>query len=49
MGQTTAFGELLGGMAMGAIAQGTSVRLVLGIAAGLWFLSVGLATRGIAR
>ena len=49
MGQTTAFGELLGGMAMGAIAQATSVRLVLGIAAGLWFLSAGLATRGIAR
>lgn len=49
MGQTTAMGELMGGMALGALAEATSVRLVLAIAAGLWFVSAGLATRGIAR
>jgi len=47
MGQIAAVGELAGGMALGALAQVTSVRLVLGLAAGLWFVSAGLATRGI--
>lgn len=47
MGQVTAMGELAGGMALGALAQATSVRLVLAIAAGLWFGAAGLATRGI--
>ena len=46
MGQATAMGELVGGMALGALAQVTSIRLVLAIAAGLWFLAAGLATRG---
>ena len=47
MGQVTAMGELVGGMALGALAQATSVRLVLAIAAVLWFTAAGLATRGI--
>ena len=47
MGQVTAMGELVGGMALGALAQATSVRLVLAIAAVLWFIAAGLATRGI--
>ncbi len=46
MGQVTAMGELVGGMALGALAQATSIRLVLAIAAVLWFLAAGLATRG---
>ena len=46
MGQVTAIGELVGGMALGALAQATSIRLVLAIAAVLWFLAAGLATRG---
>jgi len=49
MGQVTAIGELVGGMALGALAQATSVRLVLAIAAVLWFGAAGLATRGIQR
>ena len=49
MGQVTAIGELVGGMALGALAQVTSVRLVLAIAAVLWFGAAGLATRGIQR
>ncbi len=49
MGQATAMGELVGGMALGALAQVTSIRLVLAIAAGLWFLAAGLATRGYQR
>ena len=47
MGQVTAMGELAGGLALGALAQATSVRLVLAIAAVLWFVAAGLATRGI--
>ena len=47
MGQVTAIGELAGGMALGVLAQATSVRLVLAIAAVLWFAAAGLATRGI--
>ena len=35
--------------ALGALAQATSVRLVLAIAAVLWFSAAGLATRGIQR
>ncbi len=46
MGQVTAMGELVGGMALGALAQATSIRPVLAIAAVLWFLAAGLATRG---
>ena len=49
MGQTTALGELTGGLALGALAQATSIRLVLVIAACLWALSALLATRGIER
>ena len=49
MGQVTAMGELVGGMALGALAQATSIRLVLAIAAVLWFLAAGLATRGYQR
>ena len=49
MGQTTAFGELTGGLLLGALAQATSIRLVLFIAAGLWGLSALLATRGIEK
>lgn len=49
MGQVTAMGELAGGLALGVLAQATSVRLVLAIAAVLWFLAAGLATRGIQR
>ncbi|MEM9200749.1 MAG: MFS transporter [Actinomycetota bacterium] len=47
MGQTTALGELTGGLALGALAQVTSIRLVLCISAGLWAVSALLATRGI--
>ena len=47
MGQVTAMGELAGGLALGVLAQATSVRLVLAIAAVLWFVAAGLATRGI--
>lgn len=47
MGQVTAVGQLAGGLALGAVAQATSVRLVLAIAAVLWFVAAGLATRGI--
>ena len=49
MGQTTAMGELVGGIALGALAQATSIRLVLFIAAGLWAISALMATRGIER
>lgn len=49
MGQVTAMGELIGGIALGALAQATSVRLVLAVAAALWFVAAGLATRGIRR
>ena len=49
MGQVTAMGELVGGMALGALAQATSIRLVLAIAAVLWFFAAGLATRGYQR
>lgn len=49
MGQTTALAELTGGLALGALAQATSIRLVLVIAASLWAVSALLATRGIDR
>lgn len=49
MGQTTALGELTGGLALGAIAQATSIRVALVIAAALWALSALLATGGIER
>ena len=49
MGQTTAIGELAGGLTLAAIAEATSIRVVLFIAAGLWFCSAALATRGIDR
>lgn len=49
MGQTTAMGELTGGLALGALAQATSIRLVLFLAAGLWALAALMATRGIDR
>ncbi len=47
MGQTTAIGELVGGMALGTIAEFTSIRFVLILAASLWVLSSLLATRGV--
>ena len=49
MGQTTALGELVGGLALGVLAQATSIRLAVFIAAGLWAISALLATRGIER
>ncbi|MEM9467811.1 MAG: MFS transporter, partial [Actinomycetota bacterium] len=49
MGQTTALGELTGGLALGALAQATSIRLAVFVAAGLWALSALMATRGIER
>ncbi len=49
MGQTTAMGELTGGLLLGALAQATSIRTVLFIAASLWAVSALLATRGIER
>ncbi|MEO0495573.1 MAG: hypothetical protein AAF081_19370, partial [Actinomycetota bacterium] len=49
MGQATATGELLGGLTLAAIAEATSIRTVLFIAAGLWGISTLLATRGIDR
>ena len=49
MGQTTALGELAGGLALGALAQATSIRAAVFVAAGLWAVSALLATRGIER
>ncbi len=48
MGQTTAFGELVGGLALGSVAELTSIPLVLKLGAALFALSGVLATRGIA-
>jgi len=48
MGQATAVGELTGGLLLGAIAEFTSIPLVLKLAAGLFALAGVLATRGIA-
>ncbi len=48
MGQTTAVGELVGGLTLGAIAEVTSIPTVLMIAAALYGLSALLATRGVA-
>ena len=49
MGQATASGELLGGLTLAAIAEATSIRLVLVIAGCFWAVSTLLATRGIDR
>ncbi len=47
LGQSTAIGELVGGLTFGMVAEFTSIRLVLILAAGLWVLSSLLATRGV--
>ncbi len=47
MGQATAMAELVGGLTLGAIAELTSIPVVLGIAAALFGLSSLLATRGV--
>ncbi|MEM8705172.1 MAG: MFS transporter [Actinomycetota bacterium] len=49
MGQVSASGELVGGLLLAVIAEATSIRLVLFIAAGMWAVSTVLATRGIDR
>ncbi len=47
MGQTTAIGELIGGVTLGAVAEFTSIPFVLLISAGLFAVSGLLATRGV--
>ncbi|MEM8707394.1 MAG: MFS transporter [Actinomycetota bacterium] len=49
MGQVSASGELVGGLLLAVIAEATSIRLVLFLAAGMWAVSTLLATRGIDR
>ncbi len=48
IGQTTAIGELIGGITLGAVAEFTSIRTALVIAAVLFGISALLATRGVA-
>jgi len=45
--QTTAIGELIGGLTLGALAELTSIRTVLVIASLLFGISALLATRGV--
>ena len=49
MGQTTALGELAGGLTLGVVAEATSIEVTLIIAAVGWLLAGVIATRGIER
>ncbi len=46
MGQTTAVGELIGGLSMGVVAELTSIQVSLAVAAGFFGLSSLLSTGG---
>lgn len=45
MGQSEAFGEILGGIALGLVAQFTTVPTAMTVSAGLFFIAALLATR----
>ena len=48
MGQTTAVGELIGGLSMGLLAEATSIQVTLAVSAAAFGLSSLVATRGFA-
>ncbi len=49
VGQAAVFGELIGGLALGLIAELTSIRVTLVVGAACFAVAAALATRGIER